>query len=60
MTFILSILLIAYTGVLLNSTSQPLWASTTLLPVLFVSSVIATGIAAVNLVGVLGVRRVET
>jgi polysulfide reductase chain C len=57
-TFILSILLIAYTGVLLSATSQPLWASTPLLPVLFVSSAIATGVAAVNLIGALGVPHV--
>lgn len=58
-TFVLSILLIAYTGVLLSATSQPLWASTVLLPVLFVTSAIATGIAALNLVGALGVRQVD-
>jgi polysulfide reductase chain C len=58
--FALSILLIAYTGVLLSATSQPLWANTFLLPVLFVSSAIATGIAALNLVGSLGVPQVGT
>jgi polysulfide reductase chain C len=58
--FVFSILLIAYTGVLLSATSQPLWANTFLLPVLFVSSAIATGIAALNLVGSLGVPQVDT
>lgn len=58
--FVLSILLVAYTGVLLSATSQPLWANTFLLPVLFVSSAIATGVAALNLVGSLGVPQVST
>lgn len=58
-TFVLSILLIAYTGVLLSTTSEPLWSSSVLLPALFVSSAVATGIAVMNLAGALGVRQVE-
>lgn len=50
--FVLSVLLIAYTGVLLSSTSRELW-STVLLPVLFVVSAISTGMAATLLVAVL-------
>jgi polysulfide reductase chain C len=50
--FVLSILLIAYTGVLLSSTSIALWA-TVLLPVLFVVSAISTGWAATLLVAAL-------
>ena len=42
---ILSVLLIAYTGVLLAVSSQPLWASTALLPALFVASAVSTGVA---------------
>ncbi len=43
--FVLSILLIAYTGVLLAVSNQPLWASTALLPFLFVASAVSTGVA---------------
>jgi formate-dependent nitrite reductase membrane component NrfD len=42
---IFAILLMTYTGVLLASTTQALWASTWLLPSLFVASAIATGVA---------------
>lgn len=49
--FFLSILMAGYTGVLLASTSQPLWASTLLLPALFVASAISTGIALLVLIG---------
>ncbi len=48
-TFILSPILIAYTGVLLSCTSIPLWKSF-LLPPLFVISASSTGLAAVILV----------
>jgi formate-dependent nitrite reductase membrane component NrfD len=44
-TFVLSPLLIAYTGVLLSNTNQPMWVSV-LLPTLFVLSAISTGLAA--------------
>jgi formate-dependent nitrite reductase membrane component NrfD len=44
--FVLSILLVAYTGVLLSATNQPLWSETWLLPALFVVSAISTGIGA--------------
>lgn len=48
-SFVLSPLLIAYTGVLLSSTRVPLWA-TVLLPALFVASATFTGTAAIRLV----------
>ncbi len=60
LTFFLSILLIAYTGVLLSTTNVPLWSSTFLLPALFVSSAISTGIAAINLLGAVGMGAVDT
>ena len=40
-------LLMTYTGVLLASSNQPLWAGTILLPCLFVASAISTGVAVV-------------
>ena len=42
---VLAVLLIAYTGVLLAVSNQPLWASTVLLPALFVASAVSTGVA---------------
>lgn len=45
--FVFAALLMTYTGVLLASSNQPLWAGTTLLPCLFVASAISTGVAAV-------------
>jgi formate-dependent nitrite reductase membrane component NrfD len=48
-SFLLSPLLIAYTGVLISATAVPLWA-TVLLPALFVASAVFTGTAAVRLV----------
>ncbi len=48
--FGLSVLLIAYTGVLLSATNQPLWAGVLLLPALFVASAISTGMALLVLV----------
>jgi formate-dependent nitrite reductase membrane component NrfD len=54
----LSILLATYTGVLLSSSSVPLWSSTRLLPALFVASALATGTALLNLAGALGSRHV--
>jgi formate-dependent nitrite reductase membrane component NrfD len=42
---VLSVLLIAYTGVLLSVSNQPLWSSTVLIPFLFVASAISTGVA---------------
>jgi formate-dependent nitrite reductase membrane component NrfD len=51
--FALSALLIAYTGVLLSATNQPLWSMTWFLPALFVASAVSTGIAALMLVLVL-------
>jgi formate-dependent nitrite reductase membrane component NrfD len=58
--FFLSITLAAYTGVLLSATSNALWASTVLLPALFVASAVSTGIALISLVGALGLRQVGT
>ena len=45
--FVFSVLLIAYTGVLLAVSNQPLWAGTVLLPSIFVASAISTGVAVV-------------
>jgi protein NrfD len=53
-TFVLSVLVMSYTGVLLGTTNQPLWASTLLLPVLFVASAITTGTAIVFLAARVG------
>jgi formate-dependent nitrite reductase membrane component NrfD len=42
---VLSVLMIAYTGVLLSVSNQPMWSSTILLPALFVASAVSTGVA---------------
>jgi len=42
---VFAVLLMAYTGVLLSVSSQPLWAGSVLLPALFVASAVSTGIA---------------
>jgi len=42
---VFAVLMIAYTGVLLAVSSQPLWEGTVILPALFVASAISTGIA---------------
>ncbi len=42
---IFAVLLIAYTGVLLAVSSQPMWGGTVILPALFVASAISTGVA---------------
>jgi polysulfide reductase chain C len=42
---VLSVLLITYTGVLLSVSNRALWASSVLLPPLFVASAVSTGIA---------------
>lgn len=55
--FVFAALLMTYTGVLLASSNQPLWAGTTLLPCLFVASAISTGVAAVLITAV--IRRDE-
>jgi formate-dependent nitrite reductase membrane component NrfD len=47
----LAVLLIAYTGVLLGNSNQPLWAGSILLPALFVASAISTGVALLILAG---------
>jgi len=49
--FFVSVLLMSYTGVLLAASNQPLWASTVLLPPLFVTSAISTGAAVLIFVG---------
>lgn len=49
---VLAVLLIAYTGVLLAVSNQPLWASTALLPSLFVASAVSTGVAILVLAGI--------
>lgn len=43
--FGLSILLVSYGGVLVATSSQPLWANTLLLPSLFIGSAMCTGLA---------------
>ncbi len=43
--FVVSILLMTYTGVLLAASNQPMWAGTVLLPSLFVTSAVSTGVA---------------
>jgi polysulfide reductase chain C len=56
-TFVLSVLVIAYTGVLLSASNQALWASSFLVPALFVASGIATGTAIVFLAARMGLDR---
>ena len=48
--FVLSVLLIAYTGVLLSATNKGLWANALPLPALFVASAISTGIATILII----------
>jgi len=54
---VLAVLLMTYTGVLLSASNQPLWASTFLLPVLFVVSAVFTGAALLLLVLKTGLGR---
>ncbi len=51
--FFTSILLMSYTGVLLAASNQPMWASTALLPPLFVISAISTGAALLVLISII-------
>ncbi len=51
--FLASVLLMSYTGVLLAASNQPLWASTGLLPPLFVISAVSTGAAVLVLIGMI-------
>jgi len=53
-TFIFSALLITYTGVLLASSNQALWAGTVLVPSLFVASAVSTGVAVVIITALVG------
>jgi polysulfide reductase chain C len=55
---LLAVLVMTYTGVLLSTSNQPLWASTLLLPVLFVASAVFTGAALLVLVLRTGFGRV--
>ena len=48
--FGLATLVMAYTGVVLAASSMPLWSGTLLLPAVFVSSAITTGVAALIIV----------
>ncbi len=50
---IFAVLLITYPGVLLASTSQPIWSNTYLVPALFVASATATGVALLILMAML-------
>jgi len=52
--FVFAALLITYTGVLLASSNQPLWAATILVPSLFVASAISTGLAVVIITALVG------
>jgi len=56
--FVFSALLMTYTGVLLASSNQPLWAGTILLPSLFVASAISTGVAIVLITALISRNRV--
>jgi len=51
--FVVAIIVMAYTGVVLSASSQALWSTTLLLPALFVTSAIATGVSALIIVGLL-------
>ena len=51
--FIFSILLMAYTGVLLASSNQPMWSGTILLPSLFLASAVSSGLGVVVLIAAL-------
>ena len=42
---VFAVVLITYSGLLLSATNKPLWASTGLLPPIFVASAVATGVA---------------
>jgi protein NrfD len=55
--FVLAVLLMSYTGALLSTTNQPLWASTFLLPALFVTSAVFTGAALLLLILKTGLGR---
>jgi protein NrfD len=55
---VLAVLVIAYTGVVLSATNQPLWGGVLLLPALFVASAISTGMALLVLVLRTGLGRV--
>lgn len=50
---IFAVLLITYPGVLLASTSQPIWADTLLVPAIFVTSAVVTGVALLMLMSLL-------
>lgn len=54
-TLVLAGLLILYTGVLLSATNQPLWRDSPVIEAVFVSSAVATGLAALILLGLSGV-----
>ena len=43
--FVISVLVMCYTGVLLAASNQPMWTGTVLLPSLFVTSAVSTGVA---------------
>ena len=47
---ILAVLVMAYTGVVLAASSMELWSATLLIPAVFVSSAVATGVAALIVV----------
>lgn len=49
--FVVAIVVMTYTGVVLAASSQALWSTTLLLPAVFVTSAISTGVAALIIVG---------
>ena len=51
--FALSFLLVTYGGVLIATTSEPVWASTLMVPALFVGSAVASGLAWLMLVSLI-------
>ena len=55
---VFAVFLMAYTGVLLAASNQALWASTWLIPALFVASAISTGVAVTVLTALISRHRV--
>ncbi|HET8568317.1 MAG TPA: NrfD/PsrC family molybdoenzyme membrane anchor subunit [Candidatus Limnocylindria bacterium] len=51
LNIVLAGLLVVYTGVLLSTSSRPLWSATPLVPVIFALSAFSTGIAALAITG---------
>ncbi len=54
---VLSAFIMSYTGVLLATSNQPIWSDTWLLPALFVTSAVSTGVALLVLTSLVTERR---